>query len=87
MSRGRFLTDAEIEYATWLRERCGMRWREIGKRLGRDHSGLCRACGNVEPARITDTRMKRRSFARPESWGRLPYDSPLHPRNAPMTGI
>ncbi len=85
MSKGRFLTEAEIEYATHLRVVASMRWRDIGKRLGRDASGLCRACGNpqpMNPPRITRNRKR--------TWGAVmgfPYNSPLHPRNRPMTGV
>jgi hypothetical protein len=45
MSRGPFLAVHEIEQARQLYD-SGLTWRVIGERLGRDYSGLRRACGN-----------------------------------------
>lgn len=86
MSRGRFLTDAEIEYATHLRVVVGLRWRDIGRRLGRDGSGLCRACENVVPSHPTPATRGRKGLWHTVQ-SRFPYNSPLHPRNRAMTGI
>lgn len=45
MSRGAILTVHEISEAQQLYN-SGLTWRQVGERLGRDHSGLRRACGS-----------------------------------------
>lgn len=85
MSRGRPLEQWEIDRAKHLRVVGGMQWRDIAKLLKRDASGLCRACGNAEPLK-SDHRRKKRIMRR-NMLCDLPIDSPLHPRNRPMTGI
>ena len=51
MSKGPRLTEDEIEEARKMRVQDGLRWRDIGLLLHRDHSGLCRATGNPKPSR------------------------------------
>jgi hypothetical protein len=43
MSKGPRLTEDEIARARQLYG-YGLTWREVGERIGRDHSGLCRQC-------------------------------------------
>lgn len=55
MSKGPLLTEFEIARACKLYA-SGLTWRCVGERLGRDHSGLRRACGggrsNIEAQRL-----------------------------------
>lgn len=51
MSKGPRLTESEIEEARRMRVQDGLRWRDIGAIMHRDHAGLCRATGLAQPSK------------------------------------